>query len=124
MEFKDLIALYELAETKHMEGPMDSALTIYSGPFVLLRYLRDRGQDSFDVACLSDTEEWFDVSLVKALAEKSETTEYMSPEIQKKFLLENLPAVKHLFSPAVYPESLKILWQLGEDRGKRMFPKL
>ncbi len=100
----------------------DSLAVLASDNF-RIRFIRDRGQIFIDIGSVVKPDEWFDLSLVKALIEGNLADGAEAIQDLAVFLRNNYSAVKDLFEEKKFIETEKALRELEKLRAQNMFPK-
>jgi hypothetical protein len=101
----------------------DAFLVLYSG-CVRLRVLRDRGILYIDIGPRSNINEWYDVSLVKALLENSSLVEATDERELMAFLNRSFMQLRGLFNERNFKATQQKLKRLERARAKKMFPNV
>ena len=92
----------------------------YSNKSVNIRLVSDRSVESIGVSSLEDSDQWFDLSIIKILLMDRQ---YAIPESgQYEFLEKYFYHICELFSKKEYLSSKNALESLRNKRAKQMFP--
>lgn len=98
---------------------------LYSNDFFDLRFVADKSFTSIDIKSVLSLEDWYDLSLIKALIYDEKVFNQIS-EVEEtiSFLKNEMTSIKKLFDKSNYPITKEKLEDLGNKRAKQMFPDL
>lgn len=90
---------------------------------IQIRFVRDRGNWFIEINGEEQTNEWYDISILKEYLTKKNDDSTLVLDEQIKFLKDNLNEIKQIFSNQNISASRVFLDQCRKERAKRLFPK-
>lgn len=95
---------------------------VFSSPYFLVRYARDRSILTVDIASNTESSNWYDMALVKALLNKEKVLNVsISVEELNSFLDEHFSIIATIFNGENYPSTKRMLEELENERSKQIF---
>jgi len=97
----------------------------FSNHIYQIRFSSSKSFETVDIRSNQPNENWYDLSLVKALLCNEKELNYTTTILEhREFLKNELCNISELFNQKEYPNTRRKLDQLGNERVRQMFPEI